>query len=367
MSGRRVRKNRAEKRAGEGVRRDEKLARDPIGQPDMSARPELTSVVTYVIEPNFPSGHPKSGKSTRGVGAPGIYEATYALAIPGLTVARTDVNFPAVLEEADSLLYVPKGVKAIDVKLVDDNLDPEVGFQDIEVGINSHQRISYVKLRFEADSFASAAHDAHDLVMPLLSRWSFQHNVPITTSALELRDLTSGGVRFDTTLLAAPKLFGDNEGSSTPEGRKLLAAFREGLSSMEPLYQALCMFRVIEGCYVLRNRRRAQAKTGRAFKDPGERLELSQITAQGARARLQVEAAFKPYVGKKFTNLRDIFREDIRHAVAHLDLDGDPLAADNYEDVQKVKRALPVMHHMARMLLSSELNHESAVVDSSSE
>jgi hypothetical protein len=117
------------------------------------------------------------------------------------------------------------------------------------------------------------------------------------------------------------------------------------------------MFKVIEGCYVLRARRKKDALSkSKPYSDPGEKLSFNQITTTNERSRHALTQAFSPYLGKKFTNLRDIFRENIRHAIAHLDLDGDPFAADSHDDVSKVYQSLPVMKHMARMLAVSELN-----------
>lgn len=358
MSGRRARHARKAKEGNDIVRKNEMLTNDPIGKPGISGRPEQMGSVTYIVEPVFPAGHPMHGKSNKGAGSRGVYEATFVLAIPGRNVAQTEVNFATLLEEGDSLIYLPENVEKIEVSLVPDVSD-ENSIITLNIKINRFNRFAAVSLNIDADSFDSAARAAHDVVMPVLSRWSYQHDIPITTSALQLKEFKSGSVWWNTTQIPSSRLFGDIEGASTSEGRILLAAYREGMSSLEPLYKALCMFRVIEGCYVLRSRRRSQAAAEqRKFVDPGERLDLSQISTENPRGRYILEKAFAPYLGWKFTKLRDTFKEDIRHAVAHLDLDGNPLAADHYDDVLKVENALPVMHHIARSLLAVELNYQ---------
>lgn len=355
MSGRRAKRQRRDQ-TGSVNELNHHLKHDPIGQPSLTARPEVVSAVSYIMEPVFETTDPRYGKSNHGRGSQGVYEATYILAIPGRNIAQTDINFEALLEEGDSLLRVPDEVSKIDIQ-ISNNSDHENNIAQIEVGINQFHRIKYVRFQVSAGSFNEASKAAHDIFMPILSRWSYQHNVPITTSAVELLELASESRKYDVVVLPATKDFGDMSGASSAEGRVLLAAFREGISTLEPLYQALCMFRVIEGCYTLRaRRRRAQVESGSPFIDPGERLEIDQITVKNPRAQHNAEAAFGPYAGKKFTKLRDDFKQNIRHAIAHLDLEGDPLAADNYDDLLKVKQALPVMHHMARTLLTAELN-----------
>ncbi len=356
MSGRRAKKIRRDHQDALVDRPNQQLEYDAIGQPSLSARPEFVSTVSYVVEPVFQADDPRYGKSNQGKGSQGNYEATYVLAIPGRNIAQTDIDFESMLKEGDSLLRVPENVSQLNIQLSTD-MDDEYPTVQLEAGINRFHRLSHIRLQLEAASFNDANKIAHDTIMPILSRWSYQHNIPITTSAVELRELISESRKYDVTIVPTTKEFGDTNGASTNEGRVLLAAFREGMSTLEPLYQALCMFRVIEGCYTLRTRRQAQIITsGMLFKDPGEKLELSQITIKNPRTRQSIEASFKPYVGKKFTRLRDEFKLNIRHAVAHLDLEGDPLAADDYDDIVKVKQALPVMHHMARILLSAELN-----------
>lgn len=358
MSGRRAKQGRRAFRDSYVPRVNESLRVDPLGQPRQSARPDYTTDLSYTLTMTYPKGHPLHDKSKNPIGSPGTYVATFVLAVPGHNVVQTDVNFEELLDKGDSLIQVKSDATSMQFSLYEQP-SSDTPLVTAEVGINEHHRMQYVRVPINASSFANATKLAHDAVMPMLSRWSFQHDVPITTSAVELHELGSEARKWTMTIVGSVKDFSDTGGASTADGRILLAAYREGMSTLEPLYQALCMYRVIEGAYVLRARRQVEAVVNSgSFLDPGEVLSLDQITTTNPRSRLLLESSFGPYLGKKFTRLRDDFKLKIRHAIAHIDLDGDPLAADEYEDLQKVREALPVMHHMARTLLATELSFD---------
>jgi hypothetical protein len=356
MSGRGAKLNRRIKEAKEIERVQERLALDPVGTGGASARPEITSNMTYVVVPRFEEGDPRNENSNGALGSKGIYEATFVLAIPGHDIVQTEVNFEELLNKGDSLLRAPDNAETMTIYLAD-NAESNNNIAKAEVGINEYHRFQYIRFKCSALNFQDAGKISHNVVMPILSRWAFQHDVAITANAVELHEIKTSARSYSMQIMGRVKSFSDIGGASTNEGRILLATYREGISSPEPLYQALCMFKVIEGCYVLRARRKKDALSkSKPYSDPGEKLSFNQITTTNERSRHALTQAFSPYLGKKFTNLRDIFRENIRHAIAHLDLDGDPFAADSHDDVSKVYQSLPVMKHMARMLAVSELN-----------
>jgi len=356
MSGRRARAKRKNVSSISDPSTSLNISRFVDGQPALSARPDSTVEFTYIIAPEYGGDHPLAGKKLDPLGGVGLYEVTYVLAIPGINTSFEDANFPEILASGDSLIYVgtSKGQLMYQIFEKQDSPSP---LNQIEVGINDQGRMSFLKFKIEATSFNNAQAKSFDIVMPILSRWSYQHNIAITTSALQIIEENTSIAWYKLNVVGAVKKFSDQEGASTQDGRILLAAYREGMSTAEPLYKALCMFRVIEGSYVLRDRRRAESVSkGEKFIDPGEKIDLRQINITSPRSKLMLEKHLKQFEGKKFTNLRDTFRNDIRHAIAHLDPDGNPLAADNYRDIIKVTNAIPAMHHMARILLSEELN-----------
>jgi hypothetical protein len=168
--------------------------------------------------------------------------------------------------------------------------------------------------------------------------------------------LSTNGRSWTHLLRGAVKALSDNAGSTTAKVRYLLAAYREGICSTEPLYQALSLFKVVEGVYKLRGQRMDTKLTaGNSDREPGERLPEQVAVPTSTRSEAELVDALRPYAGKKFTQVRDDFRVILRNAIAHLDPDADPLASDNYADLERVHLALPVLKYMSRILLASEL------------
>ena len=115
------------------------------------------------------------------------------------------------------------------------------------VEVNEHHRLRSITLEVEADSFESAVRETYNLVTPVLSRWAFVHDVAITIAGVEVHELGTDARQWRLAMAGAVKRFSGPSASSTPQDRRLLEAYREGLSSTEPLYQALSYFKVIEG------------------------------------------------------------------------------------------------------------------------
>jgi hypothetical protein len=159
-------------------------------------------------------------------------------------------------------------------------------------------------------------------------------------------------------MLGAVKSFSDDAGVSTPEHRVLLAAYREGLSSAEPLWQALSLYKVAEGVWARRAQRRAADKAaGRPIHEPSERVPADLSEVGHPREQEALAASLRPYAGKKFRAAFDDVRATLRNRLAHLDPDSDPLAQDSWEDMRRVREAIPALRWMSRRMLEAELAH----------
>lgn len=309
-------------------------------------RPSISSPVQYTVVPVFEPGDPRAHLIKGPDGSPGRYRLTYVLAIPGFNVLQENVDFSAPDTAGDSLLLAPYGLREIHI-LCSNGIDYEV-----KVDINSHGRMRALSLEIQADGFAVASHLGHDLIMPILSRWSFLHDVAITTSMVRIEEMATGAQRLTQWITGALKGFTDQAGLSTPDHRALLAAYREGISSTEPLWRALSLYKVAEGVWALRQRRREAAHAaGRRFRDQTERVP-NDVRGLGEEG---LAISLAPYAGKKFRAAFDDIRAALRNSIAHLDPDGDPLAQDSWADMQRINAALPAMHWMSRQLLLAEL------------
>jgi hypothetical protein len=356
MSGRRARLERKSKSNITDENSSANLEATALGQPFVTARPDHNGTLKYVITPEYPSEHPLHGKISP-TGSKGLYEVTFVLAIPGATTSFWDINFQEILERGDSLLEIPQEHSNLRVDIFP-NKDSDTSENIVEFGTNEAHRLSNAKLLLNADNFNQASQKAHNTIMPILSRWAFQHDIAITTSAIHILEKKTGASQIALNVIGAVKHFSDSEGAGIQDSRILLSAYREALSASDVPYKALCYFKAIEGSYILRNRRKADLLSqSKSYTDPSEVMDNSLIKIANPRGRMMLEKEIAPFLGMKFTRLRDQFKNDIRHAIAHLDLDGNHLAADRYEDLKKVERALPAMHLMARVLMSAELNY----------
>lgn len=330
------------------------LTHMPLGQPNMSGRPMTNGRVNYTIVVDFPPGHPQYGLSNGAIGSPGNYEVTVVLAIPGMNVVQENSNFPEMMASGDSLLEVSSVITEMAVTVTDSNL--AIDGQSIKIGINSHHRISSLSLVVQANSFQDASTRAHNAIMPILSRWSFLHDISITTSVTQVCEMATSVRSWTHLIRGTVKAFSDEGGTTTPEVHTLLAAYREGISSTEPLYQALSLSKVVDGVYKLRGRRKAAViSAGKPYREPSERIHSQSSIPSATWQEMELKSALEPYAGKKFTQVRDVLHAVIRNAIAHLDPGSDPLIPDRYENVEKVYQAIPVLKYMARILLASEL------------
>ncbi len=321
----------------------------PAGQPNQSGRPHVTERVVYTVVPVF------DGSETRGApdpaGSPGTYQVLYVLAIPGQAVVYDAVDFAQITAGGDSLLAVGPNVHQLRCDIYDANGNTQL----VTVNVNKEHRLRSVELTVQADSFKQAGSIGHDLVAPMLSRWSYQHDVPITTSAELIVEKATQTQRCSLRVVGAVKVFSDTAGASDPDHRVLLSAYRDGISSTEPLWQALSLFRVAEGVQFLRQSRVAAAiSTGSTPPTFGERIP-EDVTSVGQPNDVALRESLQAHAGRKFTAVLDDVRATLRNAIAHLDPDATILVQDRWEDLQKVEQFLPCLRWIARHLLDSEL------------
>lgn len=150
-------------------------------------------------------------------------------------------------------------------------------------------------------------------------------------------------------------LQGSTAGVSRENHRPLLSAFRDGLSSANPLYQVICFYRVIEGVRAVRSSRRQEAtKRGIEISDPPERIPTEADLPDAARSEFR--HSFEPHLGQKFGKVLDEYRDLLRNAIAHLNPESTHVVADRHKDVMDCHRALPVLRYIAREMLSTELD-----------
>jgi hypothetical protein len=312
----------------------------------------VTSRVTYWVVPQFDAPTaPPSPSEPAPSGSHGIYQLVYVLAIPGRTVVQDEVDFAKLVQTGDSLLEVPLEVHQLQI----DRHDGGSYQRTAIVHVNAAHRLRDVELEVQADSFAQAASIGHDFVAPLLSRWAFLHDVAITTSAVQIVETATQIHQWSQLMVGAVKAFSDTSGVSDPNHRILLSAYREGIGSTEPLWQALSLFRAAEGVLYMRQARKAATiAAGQTPSEPSETVPKD-LTSIGQPNDYELQNSLKPHAGRKFTAALDTIRPALRNAIAHLDLDNAMLVQDRWADLQQVEQALPGLRWIARQLLDAEL------------
>jgi len=203
-----------------------------------------------------------------------------------------------------------------------------------------------------ATTFAGAERAAHDLVAPMLSWWSYRYDVPIELKGWAVRERATNITRLRFGVLARSAQTDNNSYVAKPEYRYVLSAYREGMNATNPMYQACCFYRVIEGAHRLRGARRIAV--GASFREPtNEAIPSGEPLAQ---LNFHERAAIRPYAGRSFGFVRDQLRDLVRNAASHLDPTGaqETLIADELADLTRCEDATLVLKYMARVILDNE-------------
>ncbi len=282
-------------------------------------------------------------------GSLGQYQVTYVLTTPG-TGLLGETTTEQITEAGDSLLQFPAGFPAIAMEFSNDSEQIAVrGYP------NRRRRLAKFQTTFIAGSRAEAEKFAFDLIHPTLSWLTYRYDVPLDVKACEVLEISTGVVGYMINVHGRPRQIqiGDEWVSKVPF-RAVLSSYREAMSSTNVFYQVLCYYKVVEGCYRLRdNRRKSVLRTGHQWLQPDERVPVSPEDLPEF-AKTQAEM-FDPYRGKKFTAIRDDLRNVVRNALAHLDPYGDSLVIDKYDDVETCRKAVPILRFMSRVLVEREM------------
>jgi hypothetical protein len=286
-------------------------------------------------------------------GVLGEYRVTAILGVPGKDPVAGTSDLATLMESGDSSLILPSNVQMVSA------LDSKYEHVTVALIPNSRHHLARLRLTFEAQNRDAAERYAYDLVEPLLSYFSHRYDVGIESIAYEVLESKSGILSYSLNLLGEDKLFDADFGAfSEPEFRAVLAAYREGMNSFNPLYQSLCFYKVVDACHQLRKSKRSQAvNNGEAVIQVSESIPLD--LENSSRVNFNDASRFEPYLGKKFTWVQNHFRHTIRNAFAHLDPteSGDSYASgDRHSDVVMCRMAVPVLRYMARILIEAELN-----------
>jgi hypothetical protein len=230
------------------------------------------------------------------------------------------------------------------------------GDPTVRILTNDKGHYSNIRIKLHAASRSDAERAAYDLVMPIVSEIAYRADAPVEVKATYCVELATGTQMMAATLVGAIKK-APRVGNDTldPAVRELLAVYREGLNSTNPLAQALCFFKVTEGAEI----HHKQKMRGLGLPVDPQPIDSEHIPTSVAAFTDTTpwgRESFVPYLGKTFREVRESMREKIRVAIAHLIPGNDPLVSDSFDDLEICREVAPVLRFMARHLIAVEVD-----------
>jgi hypothetical protein len=314
--------------------------RDPSTASIELPRPEVTENNRFVMVPVTSDGEPPGGSA----GSAGIYKVVVVLGVPGVESASTALDIDAIMRTGDSL--IASGPLKIDLSGADEAVTWT--FQS-----NSDGRLAHAEIEMHAEGLASAEEVAHDLVMQMLSRLAFETGAPIEAKAILVTEEATGTVSISTTLVGKIRTLKNIAGNMEPQLAAYLSAYREGLSSLTPLYQALSFYKVIEG--ISKHHVRASRVATKAGK-PVPPDALAGCFPRNIDESEGISAdVVKELVGRSLRDIWGGYADSVRNAAAHITPGKTSVVADRLADLSLCRKAVPVLRYIARCALEAEL------------
>jgi SEC-C motif len=360
----------------------------PLGKDDPNAPEEKVFLVgfpetyqTLHMLYRFKGDDPRNALPL--AGTPGLYEVTFILHRPGYKLQGEHHFSCSSGLRGDSHLaiskpaYAPPGNPDADQILIA-GLTEDGQFQFTGLPNEQGHLGKFVSAPFFAKDRGHAEEIAYRAIASSLSNMSIHLDIPLEIGVRETKELANGSTSISlvSPYLAAPMAINATANFGS-EFRSYAALYREALNTDTPVYQFLCLFKIIEALRARRTRLTREAKkNGGAYTSPTE-----QMPTTDAEVRLWLEGLF--YVRREFDlstfqsavpiDLRGRLAPDVienvlnplRIHVAHA-LFGNggelPLSSDDLTHTHKITHRLLVTKCLARRMLKADfpndfLNH----------
>jgi len=316
-------------------------------------KPDTNDIIALTVVPQFKPGSSAASIPRSPEGSPGKYRITFVLGIPGKQLFQENLQMDQLLSSGESLLEAPKG-KNIEVSIIRKDKDSaEVRFLKSKTGA-----LARAQVHVTANSVVDAEQKAHAVVLPTLSWLSYLCNAPLDFTGFEVFEERTETCKWSFRVLGKRKLLELDVALpafvSTPAGRVLLSSYREGLNATHPFHSFLCFFKVAEAIQALRKQRHRKVKRPRREAVGDSELIPAQVSGLPAEAANHVES-FKPFLGNRFDEVVDSLRDVMRNAIVHLVPKRKLLVSDNYVDVARCQKVLPIIRYIARQMLANEI------------
>lgn len=286
-------------------------------------------------------------------GLKGVYSVKYALSIPGKSFYIENTNLSKFADSGESQIILSPNLK-IHLK---DKINPNI--KDAYLLTNEEGILTTIIIKIWAENFNDAQKNAHNFTTSLLSWLSLFADVGIDIKVCEITqdDTKTQHWRFNT--VGAKKIIDmdDTEnfsiGPISPTFRKLMAAYREGLSGTNSFYKFLCFWKVIEGCKAYNKQRNRKLKRSTGTVDFTKEDRIPNVLEEPEILNEETKN-FQPFIGKKFSQVLVEMREILRNSIAHLIPGKNIMDSDDFDNIAICDFAIPVVKYMSRILLIRE-------------
>lgn len=256
----------------------------PIGKSDPHSPQERVSLVgfpgtyqTLHMLYRFKGDDPRNALPLGG--SPGLYEVTFILHRPGYRLQQEhELSFASGLR-GDSHLAIskpafsPPGNPDAD-QIVIFGATEDGQFQFTGFPNEKGYRGKLVTAPFHAKDRGHAEEIAYRAIASSLSNMSTHLDIPLEIGYRETKELSNGSasISFKSPYLEAPMAIQPTSNFG-PEFRSFVALYREALNTDSPVYQFLCLFKILEALRSRRTRLGREAKRNNTtFANPDETL-----------------------------------------------------------------------------------------------
>lgn len=295
-------------------------------------------------------------------GSPGEYEVTFVFARPEISlteIRQSDIDFVA----GDSALIIsspeprkkgdPSGVRMEFAYSAPDETQKR---GTIMLRPNKHGRLSIAKMTLTANGYRQARREAYRALLPMLSKLSFDHDIPLEIKGTSTEEKATAGKNVEMRIPFNPSMLNQvGEGLHSQEILALQSFYREGMNSTSIGYSFLCFYRILEAIYEKR-KKIVEEKNLRYKFNRENRIEERDLL--GLPRHME---NYKTFVGRKFRSIYDNELTTLRITIAHGLLgEKDPIS-NTPDDVDVRLRAsflIPIAKILARLEVQNELTRE---------
>jgi Methylamine utilization protein MauJ len=242
----------------------------PVGTGDPNAPEERVSLVgfpgthqTMHMLYRFKGDDPRNNLPLGG--SPGLYEVTFILHRPGYKLQQErQISFSSGLR-GDSHLAIskpafspPGNPDADQILIFGVTEDGKFEF----IGSNEKGYLGKLITRpFQANNRGHAEENSYRVLATHLSNMSLHLDIPLEIGVRETKEISNGSISMSFVLpyLEAPMAINATSNFGA-EFRSYAALYREALNTNSPVYQFLCLFKILEALGARRKRLAREAK-----------------------------------------------------------------------------------------------------------